>query len=86
MINLDQIENAVRAARGSWQTLFRRQGAGWHCILFPRRILADAEYQELARRLSTPDGGQSLSAAEVRRNALRHRASIADEGGSRRGR
>lgn len=87
MIDLDQIENAVRAQSGnSWTTLFRRQGAGWQCILFPRRILTDAEYRALATRLSAPDGGQALSAAEVRRNALRHRASIADEGGSRRGR
>lgn len=86
MIDLDQIEAAVRAQRGNWTTLFRRHGAGWQCILYPRRTLTDAEYQALVARLNAPDGGQALSAAEVRRNALRHRASIADEGGSRRGR
>ncbi|MEE2633094.1 MAG: hypothetical protein VX940_02200 [Pseudomonadota bacterium] len=87
MIHLDQIEAAVRAQSGnSWTTLFRRQGAGWHCILYPRRILTDAEYQELARRLSTPDGGAALSPAERQRNKLRAIADASDAGGRRYGR
>lgn len=79
MIDLDQIETAVRAQSGnSWTTLFRRQGAGWHCILFPRRILTDAEYHALSRRLSTPDGGAALTPAERKRNSIRALADKAD--------
>ncbi|WP_333848265.1 hypothetical protein [Phaeobacter italicus] len=86
MITLDEIEAAVRAQRGSWQAMFRRQGAGWHCILFPRRILTNAEHQELARRLSKPDGGAALSPAERQRNKLRALADASDVGGRRYGR
>ncbi|MBY6054956.1 hypothetical protein [Leisingera daeponensis] len=87
MIDLDQIEAAVRAQRGSWQTLFRRQGAaGWQCILYPRRILTNDEYQALVARLSAPDGGAALSPAERQRNKLRAIADASDAGGRRYGR
>ena len=87
MPTLAEIESAVRAQRGSWQTLFRRQGAGWQCILFPRRApLTDAEYREIIARLSTPDGGQALTPAERQRNKLRAIADASDAGGRRYGR
>lgn len=78
MTHLDQIETAVRAQRGNWTAFFRRNGAGWHCILYPRRILTDAEYQELARRLSAPDGGAALTPAVRKRNSIRALADKAD--------
>ncbi|MBA84052.1 MAG: hypothetical protein CML69_04860 [Rhodobacteraceae bacterium] len=86
MITLDQIEAAVRAQRGSWQTLFRRHGAGWHCVLYPRRILTEQDYRTLERRLSTPDGGTALTPAERQRNKLRAIADASDAGVRRRGR
>lgn len=81
MVTLDQIEAAVRAQSGnSWTTLFRRQGAGWQCILYPRRILTDAEYQSLVRRLSASES-QELTPAERQRNKLRAIADASDAGG-----
>lgn len=50
-MTLDEIEVAVRAQNGHWAPFFRRHGAGWHCILYPRHILTDEEYQALAARL-----------------------------------
>lgn len=89
MINLNQIETAVRAQRGSWQTLFRRQGAGWHCILFPARMLSPDDYQTLARRLNAPES-QELTPAELQRNKLRNKlralADASDAGDRRYGR
>ena len=85
MIDLKKIEAAVRAQRGGWQTLFRREGAGWQCILFPRRRLTEADYRTLARRLSAPQPAQELSAAEKTRNKLRGLTEDADEGGRRYG-
>jgi hypothetical protein len=67
-MTLEQIETAVRAQRANWTTLFRRAGAGWQCILFPRRVLTDAEYQTLAARLSAP------TAADRKRNDLQAKA------------
>lgn len=87
MVTLDQIEAAVRAQSGnSWTTLFRRQGAGWQCILYLRRILTNDEYQVLVARLSAPDGGAPLSPAERQRNKLRAIADASDAGGRRYGR
>jgi len=81
MTHLDQIEAAVRAQSGnSWTTLFRRQGAGWHCILYPRRILTDVEYQVLARRLSDAPSEAALTPAERQRNKVRAISDRADEG------
>lgn len=85
-MTLDQIEVAVRAQNGHWAPFFRRHGAGWHCILYPRHILTDEQYQTLAARLSEPVKVQNISAAERARNSLRHRAGLADEGGGRYGR
>lgn len=85
MLTLAEIENAVRAQRGSWHTLFRREGAGWQCILFPRRRLTEQDYQTLARRLSAPPPAQELTPAEKTRNKLRGIADAAGEGGRRYG-
>jgi hypothetical protein len=85
MITLAEIETAVRAQRGNWQTLFRRHGAGWQCILYPRCILTDAEYQVLARRFSDAPSGAALTPAERQRNKVRAISDRADEG-HRRGR
>ena len=82
MVTLAGIETAVRAQRGSWHTLFRREGAGWQCILFPRERLTEQDYQTLARRLSAPE----LTRDEIRRNRLRGLTEDADEGGRRYGR
>ncbi|MEX5596966.1 hypothetical protein [Pseudophaeobacter sp. C1-32P7] len=78
MTHLDQIETAVRAQRGNWTALFSRNGAGWKCILLPKHILTDDEYQYLARRLSAPDGGAALTPAERKRNSIRALADKAD--------
>lgn len=85
-MTLDQIEVAVRAQNGDWAPFFRRHSAGWHCILYPRHILTDEEYQVLAARLSVPVKAQTITTAERTRNALRHRAGLADAGGGRYGR
>jgi|GEM_PF-3460200 len=86
MVTLAEIETAVRAQRGSWQTMFRRHGAGWHCILYPRRTLTNDEYQVLVARLSAPDSGAALTPAERQRNKLRAIADASDAGGRRYGR
>jgi len=80
MITLEQIEHAVRSQCGSWATFFRREGAGWQCILYPRHLLTEEQYQTLAARLSAPAGSQGLTAAERRVNDLRARA-VAKGGG-----
>ena len=77
MIDLRKIETAVRAQRSSWHTLFRREGAGWQCILFPRHRLTEQDYRTLARRLSAPE----LTPEECKRNAIRARADEADKHG-----
>lgn len=86
MIDLNRIETAVRAQRGSWHTLFRHEGAGWQCILFPRHRLTEADYRTLERRLSAPQHAQELTAAEKTRNRLRGIADAAGEGRRRYGR
>lgn len=78
MVTLAEIETAVRAQRGSWQTMFRRHGGGWHCILYPRHLLTNDEYQHLARRLNAPDGGAALTPAARKRNSIRALADKAD--------
>lgn len=86
MITLAEIEAAVRAQRGSWKPLFRREGVGWQCILFPRNRLTEEDYRTLMRRLSAPQPAQGLTAAEKTRNKLRGLTEDADEGGRRYGR
>ena len=73
-MTLDRIETAVRAQRGNWTTLFRREGAAWQCILFPRHRLTEEEYRALVARLSAPEKAQELTVAERKVNALRYRA------------
>jgi hypothetical protein len=85
-MTLDQIEAAVRAQNSHWAPFFRSHGTGWHCILYPRHILTEEEYQALAARLSDPVKAQRFTTSERVRNALRHRAGLADEGGGRYGR
>jgi hypothetical protein len=72
-MGLRKIEEAVRAnaKSGSWITFFRRQGVGWQCILFPRLLLSDADYETLSNRLSAP---RALTRADRKRNGLRARA------------
>lgn len=83
MVTLAEIETAVRAQRGSWHTLFRREGERtWQCILFPRHRLTEQDYRTLERRLSAPE----LTPDEIRRNRLRGLTEDADEGGRRYGR
>lgn len=87
MVTLAQIESAVRAQRGSWHTLFRREGERtWQCILFPRHRLTEQDYRTLERRLSAPDSAAPLSPAERQRNKLRAIADASDAGGRRYGR
>lgn len=74
MVTLAQIETAVRAQRGSWTTLFRRDGVAWQCILFPRHRLTEEEYRALVARLSAAAKAQELTPAERKVNALRYRA------------
>lgn len=77
MADLNKVENAVRANGGGWQAYFRQNGPEvWQCILFPSLHLTEADYAELVRRLSAP--AIELSAAERKRNSLRHRANVAD--------
>ncbi|WOI29129.1 hypothetical protein [Sulfitobacter dubius] len=86
MVTLSQIENAVRAHRGSWHTLFRREGERtWQCILFPRHRLTEQDYRTLERRLNAPQHAQELTVAEKTRNKLRGIADAAGEGGRRYG-
>ena len=85
MVDIQQIETAVRAQRGSWNALFRREGAAWQCILFPKHRLSEQEYQTLARRLSGPVP-QELDPAARQRNKLRAIADASDAGGRRYGR
>lgn len=84
MITLAKIETAVRAQRGSWKPLFRREGAGWQCLLFPKHRLTEQDYAELLRRLSTLEP-QELTPADRRRNKLRAIANASDSGGLRYG-
>lgn len=81
-LTLAEIETAVRAQRGGWQTLFRREGASWQCILFPRHRLSEQDYRILAHRLNSPE----LTPDDIRRNRLRGITEEADEGGRRYGR
>lgn len=74
MIDLVQIESAVRAQRGSWSTFFRREGAGWQCILYPRHLLTEEQYQTVAARLSAP---AALTPADRKRNTIRAKSEAA---------
>ena len=75
--HLNKIKNAIRANGGAWNGYFRRHGdAVWQCILFPSLRLTDEDYAELVRRLSAP--AVECSAADRKRNALRHKANVAD--------
>lgn len=74
MTDLATIKQAVleniTATGGDWQTYFQRAGSGYACILFDDLRLSPGEYVELASRFTG-----SLSATELKRNALRHRVS-----------
>jgi hypothetical protein len=65
---IDKVVTAARAQPCDWNMLFRREGAGWQCVLFPRTMLSPAEYSETVRQLKQP------SPDEVKRNRLRARA------------
>jgi hypothetical protein len=71
-MTLDQIELAVRAYKGNCSTLFRRHGAGWHCILYPHYIMTEAEYARLRARLDAP---VAITAQDRLRNKMHAKAS-----------
>tara|TARA_R110002094_G_scaffold212885_2_gene183376 strand:- start:913 stop:1161 length:249 start_codon:yes stop_codon:yes gene_type:complete len=74
---IQKIETAVRVNGGAWNGYFRRHGESvWQCILFPSLRLTEGDYAEPVHRLSAP--AVELSAAERKRNAIRHRANSAD--------
>lgn len=79
MIDLAQIETAVRAASsgGSWRHYFRREGDAWQCILFPKNLLSEQDYQTLVRHLNAPETDE-LTPTERKRNAIRALADRAD--------
>jgi hypothetical protein len=79
MISLIKIENAVRAQNSNWKTFFRRHGVGFQCILFPKRVLTEYEYQTLLRRFSRSQAKVSLTPEERKRNSIRALAHKADE-------
>lgn len=58
-----------RRPDGSFDHLFERQGAGWRCILFPKRIITAAHYAAIVEKLRSP-----LNAEQRRVNRLRGRA------------